>query len=116
MNKNQIENIVKAKEIIDLLCEEMEQDAPLHNVQIFLHIAAATMAKGENLEVKEIVKEVKLMASPVSRALGALGEMSYKNRPGLGLIEVKPDYEDRRRKPMGLTRKGEKLCKMVAEV
>ena len=113
--KEQTAALIHAKQVIDLLCEEMEREAPLHNVQAFLHIAAAS-AQGKTVEVKELQEATGLPSSTMSRAMGALGEWSYKDRPGLQLITTKADYSDRRRKPTVLSPKGEKLAGRVAAI
>lgn len=115
MNKNKIGMIDKAQRLLDFLCNEMEREAPLHNAWVFLTVAQAH-ARGEALEVKEIQKRTGLKSASLSRALGALGEWSYKGRAGLDLVTSRPDFQDRRRKPMVLTKKGEKLAAKVAEL
>lgn len=102
-------------ELVDLLCDQMEREAPLHNVQVLLHICAAA-AKGDTVEVRELQKETGLSSSALSRALGALSEWSYKGRPGLELVTVRPDYNDRRRKPMTLSEKGKALAVRMTSI
>lgn len=109
---NMITTMARMQDVLQLLCDSMEREAPLHNALVFLTIAEAH-AKGGTIEIKEIQKLTGLTSSATSRAVGALGEWSYKKRPGLDLIKSRPDYEDRRRKPMVLTEKGEELAKKV---
>ena len=94
---------------VEFLADNMDRSAPLHNVQLFLQIADAT-ANGEALEVNELQRQLGMTSSALSRALGAIGQWSYTDQPGLDLVVAKPDYSDRRRKPMTLTDKGEKLA------
>lgn len=114
MDKN-VAALQRAKQLIDLLCDEMERDQPLHNVQAYLTVALEN-AKGNAPEVKEIQNEMGMTSSALSRALGNIGEWSYRGKAGLDLIKSRPDYTDRRRKPMVLTPKGEKLATAVAAI
>lgn len=104
----------RAKKLIDLLADEMDRTAPLHNVQAFLEVAVSS-AEGNALEVKEIQQRLGMTSSALSRALGAIGEWSYTHKPGLDLVKAKMDYTDRRRKPMVLTDRGEKLAQRCAK-
>lgn len=115
MTREIVADISKANQLLTLLCEHMEREAPLHNAAVFLTIAVAH-GEGKALEVKEIQKRTGMKSAALSRALGALGEWSYKGRPGLELVKTVPDYEDRRRKPMALTAKGEKLAAEIADL
>jgi DNA-binding MarR family transcriptional regulator len=115
MNNQQVENLVKVKQLIDMLCSEMERDQPLHNVQAYLTVAVAT-TQGGAPEVREIEQRTGLSSSALSRALGNIGEWSYRNKPGLDLIKARMDYSDRRRKPMVLTEKGEDLAEKIVRI
>ncbi|MEM7200238.1 MAG: hypothetical protein AAF628_08240 [Planctomycetota bacterium] len=112
MDKSDIQT---ARKLIDTLCEEMEREAPLHNVQLFLHIAEA-QATDREVDVRALQESSGLTSAACSRALGAIGEWSYKNRPGLDLVTSRADYSDRRRKVMVLTKTGEKLANKITRI
>lgn len=80
-------------------------DVPIQRAVIFLLIAAAGEEGAESKDLKEAAG---LAASSVSRNVAALGEWP-RGKKGLGLVKTRTDYTDRRRKPVVLTAKGQRV-------
>ena len=77
---------------------------PLHQAVVLAAVAAANK---DGIEMREIASQAGISTSSVSRNIAALGDWHRMQKPGLGLVETRMDYQDRRRKPVHLSSKGE---------
>lgn len=100
--------------VMDVLCEEMDKKAPLHQALVFV-AAARAEAEGELATTSSLQAETKLSSAALSRILGALQEVKWTGKPGLELLRARMDYTDRRRRPLVVTEKGEKLIRKLLE-
>jgi DNA-binding MarR family transcriptional regulator len=79
------------------------------NMTIGAAISFCTVAEYEGKSLREYGDMLELPQSTMSRHLLDLGEMDRRRRPGLMLIEQKPDIMDRRKNVYTLTLKGRRL-------
>lgn len=95
---------------------EMGQEIPLHVAETFIVIAEAHQ-RGETIEVSDVRKKLDLKSATVSRTMGVLGPWRPTTKQaGLELIEPELDHTDRRRRPMKLTAKGERLVRNLQAI
>lgn len=66
------------------------KDLSMHALNV-LFLAAQADLRGEPLESREIAKAAGISTSAVSRQVASLGDWHRSQRPGLGLLEMKPD-------------------------
>lgn len=86
------------------LFKQMHNDMPVQYIMLLL--AVATQGEVSQNKLKELLS---IPQSSTSRGLAALSEWQAYQKPGLGLITMKEDPEDRRRKLVTLTYKGDKV-------
>lgn len=98
--------------VAQLVAEEMDRDAPLLQVMAFLRIASAGEA---GVDSGQLLNELKASSASMSRTTQALSAVHYqKDREGFGLVEITFDAQDKRRRIVRLTPKGEKLAAKLA--
>lgn len=85
-----------------------DEQMQMQTAQVFLAIAIQP-----GITSKDLVKAVGISQSSVSRNTAALGEWHRLDKPGLNLIETRPDPRERRRKVHYLTPKGHAVAKRV---
>lgn len=100
---NQLEGLVKLMTKIGEATGH--KDLSLHSINVFLQSALAVENK-DPVDSRELAKLTGLSTSGVSRAVALLGDW-HRGKPGLGLVSAVPDLNDRRVKPVKLTRRGE---------
>ena len=83
-----------------------------HQVRLFC-LAAAADERGEPKDSRELADQMGLSTSAVSRNLAWFSDRGRLQKPGLRMIEAKPDMNDYRRKPLTLTRKGTGAAKKL---
>lgn len=88
-------------------------DLSLNSMRVLFAVAEADL-RGEPLESRDVAALVGISTSGVSRAIAMMGEY-HLGRPGLGLLAAIPDIQDRRRKPVTLTRKGLAAINKIVE-
>lgn len=109
------------------LGDSLRPDILLHAVLIFLEVArayqrgiankgiGAPRARDVGIEMVELQKRVGLSSSAISRIVAELGEWGTRADPqGMGLVSSNPDPQDRRYRPVVLTRKGLGLIDKLA--
>ncbi|WP_295797092.1 MarR family winged helix-turn-helix transcriptional regulator [uncultured Microbulbifer sp.] len=94
--------------------ETGHSDITLHQIKVLLFVALRD-AQDDPADSREISGALQLSTSGVSRALASLGDYGRGGRGGLGLIELRVDPNDRRRKPVMLSRKGLKVMAAILE-
>ena len=77
---------------------------PIHFVQIFLVVGE----KGQ-ITFQELMEELNLTNSAISRSVMAMGFTNRKGTPGFDLLRTWPDPREGRRLLVGLTAKGKAL-------
>jgi len=87
-------------------------DLPLHTYVVFLSAAIADRS-GVPMDGRQLAEACGLAASTISRNLGMLGEWDYKQKRGLGLVTLRAELENRRRKPVRLTAKGQRALSQL---
>lgn len=101
--------------LFDLFLQETgDEDLTLNQVRVLLYVALRD-AQGEPPESREVAAKLGLSSAGVSRTLAILGSYGRGGRKALGLVESRTDYEDRRRKPLHITRKGSKFIQKVMD-
>ncbi len=110
--KADIRAIRALERVMEILCDEMDRSAPLHQGLVFISAARAEI-EGELATTKDLQERTKLSSAALSRILGSLQEVKFTGKPGLELLRLKPDYSDRRRRPLTLTEKGSAVIKRL---
>lgn len=109
----------KLQELLNLMTtigkETGHGDISLHQIKTLLY-AALRDSQDDPAESREIAKHLGLSTSGISRSISSLGAYGRGKRPGLDLLQAKEDLNDRRRKPVMLTRKGRKVINAILEV
>ena len=77
---------------------------PLHFCQIFL-----VVARRGQCTFQELMEELNLTNSAISRSVMAMGEVHRKGTPGFGLLETRKDHREGRRFLVYLSPKGKAL-------
>lgn len=112
-NKNGIEQQLRRLERLQRAVAGTT-DLPLHTYIVFLTAALAD-TKGDPMDGRQLAETCGLAASTISRNLGMLGEWDYKQKRGLGLVTLRAELENRRRKPVRLTAKGKRALAQLLE-
>lgn len=94
--------------------ETQHEDISLHQVKTLLYVAIRD-EQNDPAESREVAAQLGLSTSGVSRAVASLGEHGRGNRAGLNLLHAMPDLQDRRRKPLQLTKRGRKAIEKILE-
>lgn len=84
---------------------------PIHFVQIFLVV-------GERGQVtfQELMEELNLTNSAISRSVMAMGEVHRKGTPGFELLETRKDHREGRRFLVYLSPKGKALYRQLQSI
>ena len=84
---------------------------PIHFVQIFLVV-------GERGQVtfQELMEELNLTNSAISRSVMAMGEVHRKGKPGFDLLETRKDHREGRRFLVSLSPKGKALYRQLQSI
>jgi len=90
---------------------KLQSDLPLQIASLFTYIAA-----NPGISMKELQEQTNTAQSTCSRSVAALSEWQNHEKPGFGLIWMEEDPEERRRKLVHLTEKGEKLAATLAKM
>jgi DNA-binding MarR family transcriptional regulator len=85
---------------------EVNPQFTLTNALTFLVIARD---ESSNVSQSELRREFRVVDATVSRMVRALTMEGERDKPGLGLVELEQDPNDKRRKIIRLTPKGEGL-------
>ena len=85
---------------------EVNPQFTLTNALTFLVIARDESAK---VSQSELCREFRVVDATVSRMVRALTPEGERGKPGLGLVELEQDPNDKRRKIIRLTPEGERL-------
>ena len=87
----------------------------LHHVLVFLVVATADPAP---VTYEEVMEELDLNNSSVSRTLNALSDLHRSGEPGLGLVDIDRDRRpgQGRRYVARLTSKGKALAKQIQAI
>ena len=84
---------------------------PIHFVQIFLVVGE----KGQ-ITFQELMEELNLTNSAISRSVMAMGETHRKGTPGFGLMETRKDHREGRRFLVYLSPKGKALYRSLQSI
>ena len=113
MDTGAVEKLKMILDVIDRIgIATGNRDLSMHGLNVLFTASKADM-QGKPLESNEIARLVNITASAVSRQVASMGEWHQSQRPGLGLIYATPDLDDRRRKPVKLTLKGQKAVAAI---
>ena len=88
---------------------------PIHHVLVFLTVATADPAP---VTYEEVMEELALTNSSVSRTLNALSDLHRSGERGLGLVDIDRDRRpgQGRRYVARLTTRGRALAKQLREI
>lgn len=95
---------------LDVLTELHEVDPQM---TVSSAIAFLYVAEHQPCQMRDIAMRLKLAQSTTSRMIADLTELDRNRQPGLDLIESKPWPQERRRRILALTAKGEWLRKKI---
>ena len=84
---------------------------PLHFCQIFL-----VVARRGQCTFQELMEELNLTNSAISRSVMAMGEVHRKGTPGFGLLETRKDHREGRRFLVYLSPKGKALYRQLQSI
>ena len=84
---------------------------PIHFVQIFLVVGE----KGQ-ITFQELMEELNLTNSAISRSVMAMGETHRKGTPGFELLETRKDHREGRRFLVYLSPKGKALYRSLQSI
>jgi len=85
-------------------------DIPIVQLIVLLRIAEGEL-KEEDLDGNTLADMLHISQSAASRHVSALGEWSWRRKPGLQLVGATPDLNDRRRLKFKVTPKGNRFLK-----
>lgn len=93
----------------------LDPNLPITFAQVFLLIA---QARDGEIVLRDLTKMADFSASAVNRAVTYLGERHWKDpdRPGLGLVDSRPDIRDRRQRIITLSAKGRRAASQMKEL
>lgn len=100
---------------MNLITEAMGSDVSVERVRIFTAIAKHCLVNGK-ADQNELARELEILVPTMSRNVGALSDAGDRGREALGLVEVRFDPLDRRRRMLTLSTKGEQLVKKLNNV
>lgn len=89
----------------------LANDLPLQAACIIILVA-----KQPGITVRELMARSKLSQSSCSRNIALLSETNRHGRPGLNVIEARPDPTDSRRYTLYLTPKGEEFAALLKDI
>lgn len=89
---------------------EVDNDMPVAQMSVLMYVALHPEATQ-----REIIRDLDMASSTVSRSVASLSEVHRLGKPGLGLLTWFDDPTDRRTKRLMLTRKGETFMTRLAE-
>jgi DNA-binding MarR family transcriptional regulator len=92
------------------LFQKLSPTITLESIKTFLVVAL-----NENKSVQDYARLAGAAAGPVSRRIGEMTELSFALRPGLNLLESRPDPADRRLILVRLTHQGRAFARRVAK-
>ena len=84
---------------------------PLHFCQIFL-----VVARRGQCTFPELMEELNLTNSAISRSVMAMGDTHRKGTPGFGLLETRKDHREGRRFLVYLSPKGKALYRQLQSI
>lgn len=90
---------------------DIDPEIPSQTVAIFLTVAN----QATPIKMSEIAKKLSVAQSSVSRNISYLGKINRHHKPGLGLLDTFEDPEERRRKLVMLTPKGQQFFMRVKQ-
>lgn len=90
-------------------------DIPLSQLTVMLKVTEDELYN-EHTDGKRVAKSLGISASAASRYLSVLGEWSWHKKPGAEFIEMKRDFEDRRKMLIFLTDKGRTFVHKVTKL
>lgn len=116
MNKDaQTRKLTAAYGLLKVLCEEVSDTMPVRQALAFVSVALRSR-NGGVADVADVAKDTKSGSAIASRDLLVLGKRGRNGAAGHGLIVVKEDYSDLRRRPYVLSSKGEELVTKLLQV
>lgn len=109
-----IEDVARALRVLN---ERLDPNIPLHTALAFAEIAAEVQKEGGKVEMNVIGERLKMTSAQLSRDVGILSQFSRSaSGGGLDVVTALIDLADRRRRRLGLTRKGEKLVEELSKI
>ena len=122
------EDYAKLKVLADclrIIADLTDSVEPLHQAQLLIEVARASLriapqASSDEIfdnrvNIGDLADSLGISSSASSRNVAALGDWNRKQRPGYGLVTTKLHPDDRRRKAVVLTRKGETVINQLLE-
>jgi len=108
-----------------IIADLTDSAEPLHQAQLLIEVAMAAQrlepeASGDEVfdnrvNIGDLADTLGISSSASSRNVAALGDWHRKQRPGYRLVTTKLHPDDRRRKAVVLTRKGETVINQLLE-
>lgn len=89
---------------------ELHDDMTVLQAQALFHVA-----HNPGITQRELIKLIGSATSTASRTIGLLSEFGSRGTPGLHLIRMEVNLQDRRERNCYLTDKGERLMRRLAE-
>lgn len=109
-----IEDVAKA---LRLLSERIDPNIPLHTALAFAEIATEAQREGGKAEMSVVGERLKMNSAQLSRDVGILSQFSRSAEGGgADVVTALIDLADRRKRRLGLTKKGEKLVEELAKL
>ena len=102
MDLRQLESALAAFAVFD------PTHLPIHFVQIFLLVG-----REGQMTFQELMGELNLTNSAISRSVMAMGEIHRKGKPGFDLLETRKDHREGRRFLVSLSPKGKALYRQL---
>ena len=115
MRANEKKKLNSLIEAFGALCE-VNESMPARQALTLL-VTAKMEADGLEVDMQAVGKATRAPSAVVSRDLLGLGKRTRMGKPGLDLVESYEDYNDLRRKPYRMTKKGHTVIqKMLAKL
>lgn len=109
-------NIEEVAKVLRVLSDRLDPNIPLHTALAFAEIAAEAQKDGK-ADMNVIGEKMKMTSAQLSRDVGILSQFRRSAEGGgLDVVTALIDLEDRRRRRLGLTRKGEKVVEELSKV
>ena len=105
MDLRQLESAVASFAVLD------PTHFPIHFVQIILLVG-----KEGQMTFQELMEELNLTNSAISRSVMAMGEVHRKGRAGFDLLETRRDHREGRRFVVSLSPKGKALYRQLQSI
>lgn len=103
---------MEAYKFLRVITADIDRDLPITVALVFAAIAKHT----EGIDQKDLMEELGIGSSGMSRTVQTLAEVHYtKGKPGLGLVKREMDLTDNRRRLLRLTWKGRQLLSNITK-